>query len=290
MKHNRILFIILLLGFSIGFYPQIQIFKNVAKSALKENIENTAEKNFAEQIIKRVARKNLYEVLRKEGYKSIMDYGNKIAKDKLLKTNVSFFSRKQLLVNSGYTAKLTKSNKIKNYIDRTARRIIISSKDQYITAKNYTKIMSSSNPPKLKLGYDKDGGILRQNMLEVMPPNARKVIENAKNPSQAHHIIGNSTPKAYEILKKYGIDINDPMNGIFLPSTGDSGLKGVVHVGGHNYKYYEYIESMFENCKSKEDAYAILDKIKNDIYNGNVALYNENSNRINKVLTNKLPK
>lgn len=129
-----------------------------------------------------------------------MDYGNKTAKDKLLKTNVSFFSRKQLSVNSGYTAKLAKSNKIVSYIDRTARRIIISSKDQYITAKNYIKIMSSSNPPKLKLGYDKDGGILRQNMLDVMPPNARKVIENAKNPSQAHHIIGNSTPKAYEIM------------------------------------------------------------------------------------------
>jgi hypothetical protein len=292
MKINTILFLILILfGLPIHIHAQTPIFKSAvktaAKSAFNESLENTAEKKFAQQIVKRAARKNLYIIIKEEGYKSIMDYGNKKAADKLLRTNVSFFSKKQIASQSGYSAKLSGIKQVGNYIERTTRRILITSKDQYITSKNYIKAMSSDNPPLLKLGYVKDGGKLKDNMLAVMPSNARKVIENSKNSFQAHHIIGNSTPKANEILNKFGIDINDPMNGIFLPADGESGLKGVVHVGGHTNKYYDYIESMFENCQSKDDCYAILDKIKNEIYNGKIALYSEKSNRINTVLRNK---
>ncbi len=292
MKGRTILFLILIsLGLSINIRAQKQIIRNVAKSvvkpALKESAENTAEKKFAQQIVKRTARNSLYSIIKEGGYKSIMDYANKKAADKLFKANVSFFSKKQIALQSGYTAKLSSAKQVGSYVERTMRRILITSKDQYVTSKNYIKAMSSSNPPLLKLGYGKDGGKLKDNMLAVMPPNARKVIENSKNSFQAHHIIGNSTPKAYETLKKFGVDINDPINGIFLPADGESGLKGVVHVGGHTNKYYDYVESMFENCQSKDDCYAILDKVKNEIYNGKIALYNENSNRINTVFRNK---
>lgn len=292
MKDYTILFLIVIsLGLSINIHAQNSVIKyatkTAVKSAFKESSENAAEQKFAQQIIKRVTRKNLYIVIKEGGYKSIMDYGNKKATDKLLRTNVSFFSKKQVASQSGYSTRLSSIKRIGNYIERTTRRILITSKDQYILSKNYVKAMSSNNPPFLKLGYGKDGGKLKENMLAVMPPNAREVIVNSKNSFQAHHIIGNSTPKANEILKKYGIDINDPMNGIFLPADGQSGLKGVVHVGGHTNKYYDYIESMFENCQSKDDCYVILDKIKNEIYNGKIALYNDKSNRINTVLRNK---
>lgn len=39
---------------------------------------------------------------------------------------------------------------------------------------------------------------------------------------------------------------------------------------------------MFANCKSKEDCYQVLDKIKDDLYNGKIQLYSDNKHAVNK--------
>ena len=47
-------------------------------------------------------------------------------------------------------------------------------------------------------------------------------VEVPDYPNAAHHIVAGSSPKAAEaraILQRYGIDINDSANGVFLPTV-----------------------------------------------------------------------
>lgn len=60
----------------------------------------------------------------------------------------------------------------------------------------------------------------------------------------AHHIIPASHPlakQARDILKKYGIDINDAVNGVFLPTTNSSTQLGIKHNGSHPRDYIEKV-------------------------------------------------
>ena len=166
-------------------------------------------------------------------------------------------------------------------ISKTFTRIVVSSKNQYITSSQYLRILKNKKITIKETGV-KDAKVLRENMLKVMGEDAKYAKNTLKNGNQAHHIIGNSTPLASSKLKQFGIDINDPVNGIFLPSSDRSGLRGVVHRGGHTQEYYDYIEQMFSQCKSKKDCYEVLDKIKSDLYKGKIKLYNEGANKVNK--------
>lgn len=168
-----------------------------------------------------------------------------------------------------------------NTIGRTVTRILVSSKNQFITKGQYLAWLAKNQDKIIKTGV-KDAAVLRQNMLTVMGNYGKYAKNVAKNGNQAHHIIGNKTPKAAEVLKKCGIDINDPMNGVFLPSNSRSGLRGTIHRGGHTQDYYDYVEQMFSNCKSKNDCYEVLDKIKGDLYKGNIKLYSDGVNKVNK--------
>lgn len=171
-------------------------------------------------------------------------------------------------------------------VRKTITRILVTSKNQFITSKEYLKWLKSNPNSIVKTGV-KDASVLRDNMYKVMGKNAKYAKKTAINGNQAHHIIGNKTPLAANKLKKYGIDINDPMNGVFLPSSNRSGLKGTIHRGGHTEDYYQYIEQMFANCKSKEDCYQVLDKIKDDLYKGKIKLYSDEKHQANKILTTK---
>lgn len=293
----------LLIGFASPAHPQKtaiikQTGKFVAKKSVKESGEriarhelkeagtNFAEKAIARRTIKSIAREKLLLSIKKEGYHSIMEYANRSASKRLVSSRASMFSRNTMKsTQPSYRARIVSIREAKNYISRTARRILIGKKDQYITSKDYLSYLAK-NKPNLKLGYPKSGKTLEKNMLQCMPEKARKVVTDPKNRKQAHHIIGNATPKAQEKLQKFGIDINDPMNGIFLPADGQSGLKGTVHVGKHNHDYFDYIENLFSNCKSKQDCYDVLDKIKDGLYKGDIKLYN--THKVNNTFTNKI--
>lgn len=126
---------------------------------------------------------------------------------------------------------------------------------------------------KLTLEVEHSGEVLRQN-LEVV---------TGQNPeaSNAHHLVGNDTPRAAEILDKYGIDRNDPANGIFLPDSTESTLKGSVHgQGRHISEYSNEVEERFLNVESREEALEVLQSLKEDLYDGNLALhYNVEPNK-----------
>lgn len=126
---------------------------------------------------------------------------------------------------------------------------------------------------RLKLGEEHSGGILRYNLQEVTGENPEA--------SNAHHIVGRDTPRAAEILEKFGIDRNDPANGIFLPDSMESPLKGAVHGPGQHIKEYSNeVEQRFLLVNSREEALEALQSLKEDLYAGNLALhYNMESNK-----------
>ena len=173
---------------------------------------------------------------------------------------------------------------IGGYISKTMTRILVSSKNQFVSKSTYLKWVAKNDDRIVRTGV-KDASVLRKNMLAVMGNDGKYAMNTLKNGNQAHHIIGNKTPMAAEKLHKYGIDINDPMNGVFLPSSSRSGLRGTIHRGGHTQDYYDYIEQMFSSCRSKEDCYDVLDKIKNDLYKGKIKLYSDGVNKVNKIFS-----
>jgi len=81
---------------------------------------------------------------------------------------------------------------------------------------------------------------------EVRPPNAA-----------AHHIVAASAPDALPartILQKYGIGLDEAVNGTFLPID--------QHVRLHTRSYYAAVNDALSNAKSKEDVVRIIDSIR----------------------------
>lgn len=119
----------------------------------------------------------------------------------------------------------------------------------------------------MTLGCDHDGGVLRNNMEHAM---------DCKSPEQsnAHHIVGNDTPQAAKKLDELGIDRNDPANGIFLPDSPESPLKGSVHgQGRHIADYSNEVEQRFAGVTTREEALEVLQSLKEDLYNGDLSLH-----------------
>lgn len=120
---------------------------------------------------------------------------------------------------------------------------------------------------KLELGKDHDAAVLRRNMEKVM---GKKVEE-----SQAHHIVGNGTPNAAAKLEEFGIDRNDPANGIYLPNSEFSPLKGSIHPGGgHRQEYYDTVERRMSQANTREEALEVLQSLKEDLFSGDLPLQN----------------
>lgn len=258
--------------------------KDAFKSGAEEIGKNYVRKASAKQLVRSAVRKKLLKEIEEKELGSLLRYGMLGAKKEIAHTEKS--AVKALAENA--SGNINYSNKIRaclknigKKISKTFTRIVVSSKNQYITSSQYLRILKNKKITIKETGV-KDAKVLRENMLKVMGEDAKYAKNTLKNGNQAHHIIGNSTPLASSKLKQFGIDINDPVNGIFLPSSDRSGLRGVVHRGGHTQEYYDYIEQMFSQCKSKKDCYEVLDKIKSDLYKGKIKLYNEGANKVNK--------
>jgi hypothetical protein len=260
--------------------------KELAKNGSKKIGKSYVGRAFGEQIIKKTARDKTYKLMEKEGVKSFLGYGEKKANNEISRASFSM-SKRNLITSASNKSYKDKLKELQNYISKTVTRLSVNPQNQYITAEKYMKWLSQPGHTIIK-GAPKDASILRNNMFRVMTPKERRFAENTlKNGNQAHHIVGNATPLANAKLKKFGIDINDPENGIFLPSNTRSGLRGTNHRGGHTDDYYNYIEQLFSNCRNKDECYEILDKIKNDLYKGKIKLYNETKHQVNKTFRTK---
>ena len=263
------------------------ILKDAFKSGAEEIGKDYVRKASAKQLIRSAVRKNLLKEIEEKELGSLLRYGMVSAKKEIAHTEKSVVKKmaEKASVNNNYSKEIRAcSKKIGKEISKTFTRIIISSKNQYITSPQYLKIIKNKKIIIKETGI-KDAKVLRENMLKVMGNDGKYAKNTHKNGNQAHHVVGNETPIAGKKLEQYGIDINDPMNGIFLPSSDGSGLRGVIHRGSHKQEYYEYIEQMFSQCKSKKDCYEVLDKVKSDLYKGKIKLYKEGINKVNKTFS-----
>lgn len=259
--------------------------KRTYNDLVAEGVNRTGRKYTGEalgkQIAKRAVREHTLKMMEKEGFESFLEFGRNKARKGLEQMNISQI-RKEILAKEAATA--TRPSSYHSAIERASRtltRTFIKNKNQYVSKNVYVKYISKYPNSLQKTGH-KDAKVLRNNMLAVMGKNGKYAENTLKNGNQAHHIIGEKTPKAAEKLKSFGIDINDPMNGIFLPSNIRSGLRGTVHRGGHSQDYYDYIEQMFSTCQTKDDCYEVLDKIKNELYKGKIKLYSDQKHYVNK--------
>ncbi|NCP98231.1 hypothetical protein GW796_00600 [archaeon] len=90
----------------------------------------------------------------------------------------------------------------------------------------------------------------------------------------AHHLIpvkDKETQDARDILERYGIDINDAVNGVYLPtSKNNNGIQGIEHNGRHPQSYAEKVNNLIKDADKSGGKQAFLnelDNIKNKLQN-----------------------
>ncbi|WP_107431010.1 polymorphic toxin-type HINT domain-containing protein [Streptomyces lydicus] len=89
----------------------------------------------------------------------------------------------------------------------------------------------------------------------------------------AHHIVASTSPKAAaarQQLAKFGIDINDASNGVFLPrgsaSANPSGAS--VHSRIHTNDYYSYVNDLIGGARNANEARDVLSHIRSQLQGG----------------------
>ena len=97
--------------------------------------------------------------------------------------------------------------------------------------------------------------VLRKNMIDAG-------IKVPDYNNAAHHIVAGRAPDAEEarqILKKFGIGINDANNGVFLSTV--KGVGGTYHPSMHTIEYYVGVNQKLRVAQSGDDVITILNKI-----------------------------
>lgn len=93
--------------------------------------------------------------------------------------------------------------------------------------------------------------------------------------TQAHHIVGKayqSGKQAMAILKKYNININSPLNGVYLAGC-NSSMSGTIHCGNHTKAYADYVlHELLRADGNRDDILRALDKIRRELMHGLVIL------------------
>ncbi len=105
--------------------------------------------------------------------------------------------------------------------------------------------------------------VLRKNLIEAG-------IEVPGYKNAAHHIVAGSADRAKEaraILQKYGVDINDASNGVFLPTVKDV-ADSAYHPSLHTDAYYRKVTDLLSGANSKGDVLDILDDISEQLIDG----------------------
>ncbi len=119
---------------------------------------------------------------------------------------------------------------------------------------------------KLNLGQPHNADVLRGNLEIAMDKETDRTV------SRAHHIVGNETPYAAKKMEEFGLDRNDPANGILLPNDASSPLKGSIHSGRHLQDYYNTVERLMATATTREEALEVLQSLKEDLFSGKLSL------------------
>lgn len=80
-----------------------------------------------------------------------------------------------------------------------------------------------------------------------------------------------------ETLKRFGIDLNSPNNGVFLPGCGASNAVGMIHCGRHTVDYEKAVWEKLQGASSRQEAVKILQSIRNDLLDDLFTPFNKRS-------------
>ena len=89
-------------------------------------------------------------------------------------------------------------------------------------------------------------------------------------PNAAHHIVAGTAKKAkpaQDILRKFGIGINDASNGLFLPTVKNVS-KATYHPSLHTNAYYRKVNNLLGRANTRQEAIDILKRISRQLTNG----------------------
>ena len=255
--------------------------KQEAKQVVKQEAKQLAKqeaKQVAKQEAKQVAKQEAKQIVKQEVKYAAKTEVKQVAKQE--EKQLLQHGTEQTIKEKSLSDDLAKSkfSSFRNNVKTAVTRVRISTDNQYIKASEYEKFLLNPNNKEkianLTFGANKDAVILRKNMKIVMG-DSYKYAEQGGN--AAHHIVGGgkASAPAREILERYGIDINDPRNGIFLPMSPENILKGTNHPGKHQDEYFYEVNRRLGEAKCKDQCLEILDDLKEELYKGKIALQNE---------------
>jgi hypothetical protein len=139
-------------------------------------------------------------------------------------------------------------------------------------SKSALSLFSRTFMAPLTLGMARSSAVLAQNMEAVM---------RMARPRgwQAHHIVGEAYPEgraAMEILRRFKIDVNSPLNGVYLPGCGATGNTGVVglavHCGKHVKEYEQYVFDALQDASDETAVVNALSRIRQELMTGELFL------------------
>jgi HNH/ENDO VII superfamily nuclease len=75
------------------------------------------------------------------------------------------------------------------------------------------------------------------------------------------------------VLFRFGINVNDPVNGAWLPASEKSPQvnNAVIHSRLHTKAYYSYVNASLENAQSRDQVVRTLTRIRRELEEGTYA-------------------
>ncbi len=91
--------------------------------------------------------------------------------------------------------------------------------------------------------------------------------------TDAHHIVAanaEAASTARAVLRRFGVDIDDAANGVFLPSnaSASTAAPGSLHSTVHTKTYYAEVTARLLRATSKQDVTDVLDDIRQMLLSG----------------------
>jgi A nuclease family of the HNH/ENDO VII superfamily with conserved AHH len=98
-------------------------------------------------------------------------------------------------------------------------------------------------------------------------------VSHARRATQLHHIAAGREDRAEFariVLRKFGIGINDPENGVFLPANKATQVIAgeTIHSTLHTNEYYDSVNNALEMAKTKQEAIDTLRRISRALQAG----------------------
>ena len=104
-------------------------------------------------------------------------------------------------------------------------------------------------------------------------PAGRIIVARCLRPA-AHHIFGVELFDTIigQKLQKWGIDLNGRQNGVWLPQYDYPERVASLHNGRTTKRYNDTILERLSEATSKQEALALLDKIRQELLNGDLII------------------